>query len=104
MSNGVLGLLGLARRAGLLTFGLDATLERVSEGRAFLLLCAADASPRTRRELTRRSDETGVPLRLLPFDMETLGRSIGRSATACVAVLDEKLAEKAAALCAEPST
>ena len=46
-----LGLLSLCRRAGRLTTGMEATLEKAQKGEAFLVLLAEDLSPRSAARL-----------------------------------------------------
>ena len=43
----VLGVLGLARRAGALAIGTNSVLEAVRKGKAYLVLIASDASENT---------------------------------------------------------
>jgi ribosomal protein L7Ae-like RNA K-turn-binding protein len=85
-----LGLLGLAARAGRLAAGYDPVVRALAEGRARLLLLAADVSPGTRRRLPAGT----VPTRVIPHPGEAVGRAVGRPGPVRVlAVLDEGLAE-----------
>ena len=56
---GVLHLLGLARRSGRLVSGDRAVLAACTAGQARLLLLAEDASPNTRRRSGRKSLQPG---------------------------------------------
>ena len=48
---GLLGALGLCRKAGQLLHGYDRVQEAVLRGKVSLVLLAADASPRTARHI-----------------------------------------------------
>ena len=47
----VLGFISLCRRAGRLTTGMDAAVEKAEKGEAHLLLLAQDLSPRSAARL-----------------------------------------------------
>ena len=68
------GLLGMCRRSGRLTVGFDAVVALCREKRVLLML-AADASPRTARQLSFAAGE--IPIHRLPLDREQVARSIG---------------------------
>ena len=50
-SSGLLGALGLCRKAGKLLYGYDRVAEAVLRGKVSLVLLAADASPRTAQHM-----------------------------------------------------
>lgn len=85
-----LRLLGMARKAGRLVWGLE-TVESTSGIK--LLLLAADAGSAVARNADRISQTRGVPLIITPFDRETLGHSIGKSLCAIAALTDEGFAK-----------
>lgn len=101
MEGKLLGLLGLARRGGLLCFGFDAVLKAVAEGRAYAVLLARDASERTARGVERCCCDAGLEPLHPEVDMEALGNAIGRNETAVVAVLNRSLADRVKTLCTE---
>ncbi len=89
----VFRLLGLARRAGAVAPGTDATRRAISRGEARLVLMAGDASrvqlDKIRKELSNRP----IPQVILG-DRATLGAAIGKAPVAAVAVTDESLAAR----------
>ncbi|MBQ9793980.1 MAG: ribosomal L7Ae/L30e/S12e/Gadd45 family protein [Clostridia bacterium] len=87
--NRILGVLGLARRAGALAIGTNSVLEAVRKKKAFLVLVAADASENTAKQLLDKSAYYKVPAEKLPFGMLELGHAIGKDHTVAVAVLQE---------------
>lgn len=87
MTDKLIGLLGMCRRAGRLTMGFDAVVALCKEPNTLLLL-ADDASPRTVKELRFRAD--GAPLYRLPLSKEEAARALGsHKPVACLAVTDD---------------
>lgn len=85
-----LGLISLCRRAGRLTTGMEAALEKAEQGEAALILLARDLSPRSAERLrTRLPRELSVIS--LPCTMQTLSRVTGKN-TGILAVCDENFA------------
>ena len=80
--NSFLSTLGLARRAGKLLLGLE-SIESYRKPVA-MILYAQDASPRVKRVLGERTD----PCITLPLTKEQLGRAVGCSKAAVIAVID----------------
>ena len=87
--NKVLGILGLAKRAGALAIGTNSVLESVRKGKALLVLIASDASSNTQKQLMDKASFRNVPVQTLPFDMTELGHAIGKDHTVAVAILQE---------------
>ena len=89
----IFGLLGLARRAGAVAPGTDATRRSIRRGEARLVLMAADASSvqldKIRKELNNRT----IPQVTLG-DRATLGAAIGKAPVAAVAVTDKSFATR----------
>lgn len=86
-------MLGLARRAGAVAPGTDATRRAIRRGDARLVLMAGDASgvqlDKIRKELSNRP----IPHVTLG-DRATLGAAVGKAPLAAVAVTDESLATR----------
>ncbi len=88
----LIGLLGIARRAGRLQTGFDATVAAVSGGDAQLALCASNLSEKTRKEW-RFATKDALPLTSLPLDKAALAQALGlRKPVGLVAVCDEGFA------------
>ena len=85
----VLGVLGLARRAGALAIGTNSVLEAVRKGKAYLVLIASDASENTAKQLLDKSAFYKIPADRLPFGMLELGHAIDKDHIVAVAVLQE---------------
>ena len=86
MNASAAGMLGILNRAGLLAFGpaVASSLKK-----AHLLLLAADASPRTLKEMT--SLAAGKQIHYVGSKKE-LGEPLGREELSAVAVLSKKAA------------
>jgi ribosomal protein L7Ae-like RNA K-turn-binding protein len=91
-SNGILSLLGLALRGGNLAVG-EEPVEAVARARdARVLLVASDAADNTYRRVKHFADVGQCIWLRIPFTKAELGRAVGRSAAAVVAVTDIGLA------------
>ena len=86
----VLGLLGLAARAGRVESGSFAAEKAVTGGKAHLILLSQDAGKNTVSLFENKSSYYHVPLRILGTK-ELLGHAIGRGERSCIAVTDEDL-------------
>lgn len=85
-------LLGLAQRGGRLVSGDAAVHDALRRRRAALLIIAADAGPATQRTFRQLSERRSVPC-LVAYNKAELGRVLGRSPRAVVAVTDPGLAK-----------
>lgn len=88
--NKFLSTLGLARRAGKLTYGFDMTAAGIHK--AALILLGQDTAPRTRKNITEIAESAGVPVVSVPFTKETLGASIGAKPVGIIGVADRGFA------------
>ena len=86
------GMLGLARRAGKLVSGDAAVKRAVMAGKARLVVVAADAAPRTRRELAAIAGSYNV-LVITWGSKAELGSLAGKTPRAAVALLDGQMAQ-----------
>ena len=99
--NKVLGLLGLAKKAGQLEVGEEPTGAAARAKDARLLLIASDAAENSYRRLKHFADAGACLYAKLPCTKDELGSALGRTSCAMVAVTDigfataiaEKLAE-----------
>lgn len=103
--NKILNLLGLAKKAGKLEVGEEPTGATARAKDARLLLIASDAADNSFRRLKHFADAGACLYARLPCTKDELGRAVGRTSCAMVAVTDigfaeavaEKLAEEDAA-------
>lgn len=88
----VLGMIGLAQRAGKIVSGEYMTEGAIRDGSAYLVLIASDVSENTRKKFSDKCSYYGVPLREYS-DKETLGHGIGKQFRASLAVTDKGFAQ-----------
>ncbi|HZK23850.1 MAG TPA: ribosomal L7Ae/L30e/S12e/Gadd45 family protein [Oscillospiraceae bacterium] len=93
MPNKALALLGLARRAGKLTWFEEANLAAIRSGQAKLLLLASDAGEAAKKRYRDKSKSYSVPM-IVFVDKIQLGAALGTSPRAAVTVTDEGFAER----------
>ncbi len=88
MQSNYLGLLGLARRAGMIEAGDEAVRASISQKRARVVLIASDASERTHDTFIFIAESAGIPVITLDETREQLGNALGKRPCAAVAVCD----------------
>ena len=86
------GSLTVCRRAGFIVAGFDSAKDSLAEGKAKLILVAADASEKTKKEISYYADRANVPVMSTPAVMEEYERHIGKR-SAVIAVCDEGFAD-----------
>ncbi len=89
----VLGLLGLAQRAGQLTVGVEITRKALSAGEVRLVLLAEDASPRQIERVRVLAGHRGVPVAGLR-SQDMLGRALGKGPVSAVGVTGRSFARR----------
>lgn len=95
----MLGLLGLAARAGKTVSGTDAVRAEVREGKIGWVLLADDVAPGQRAKLVPLLEARGVRHHT-GFSRAELGHAIGRAAASAVGLRDEGFARRAEELIA----
>lgn len=95
----IAGYLGIAQRAGKIAAGDMAAREALQRAKAYLLVLAADVSPKVKEELTGLAG-ADVPLLVWP-DKQELGRIVGKSRRGALALLDEGFARAIVKVLAE---
>lgn len=89
----LLGLLGLARRAGAVASGTEAVRRAIREGEARLVLTAGDASSVQLDKIRKAMRDRPIPQASLG-DRSTLGAAIGFAPVSAVAVKDPSFAAR----------
>ena len=87
-----LGLLSLARKAGRIEVGEAPVGACARAGKARLILVAADAADNTLRRVQNLVAGTEQRWLRVPYDKDTLGGTVGRTAVAVCALTDPALA------------
>lgn len=92
MNDRLLGMLGLAVRAGKVAFGVFMTEKALDEGRAHLVIASEDIGASNRRRIENRCGEWGVQL-IFYSDKASLSRAAGKKDMPVAAVCDEGFAK-----------
>ncbi len=72
-------LLGFAAKAGRLSYGMEATVDSLKRGRAYLALAACDISAKSKKEVAFFADQNAVRFCVLnEADSKTLSDAVGR--------------------------
>ena len=86
------GLIGLARKAGKLTIGSDASREALVRDRVHLMILAEDVSPGSGRKIEGMAKDRGIPV--IRFSSKSvLGNLLGREKVAVLGILEESFAK-----------
>ena len=96
MDNGLIGLIGLARKAGKAEVGEESVSIAAKAHKARLILLASDAGEHTRRHGERLGEQGNCPALPLPLTKAELGGALGRGSCAILAFTDVGMAAAAA--------
>lgn len=88
----LLSMLGIARRAGKLSVGFEASKEAIIKKHSRLIVVASDLSLKTEKELRYLLRDSGITVIRIEFDLLTMSAAIGQKA-GCLSVDDEGLAK-----------
>jgi len=89
--NDAAGVLGIARRAGSLAWGLDSVVRAARDGRAQVVILARDAGEHSARSMRRECERTGCRL-VVWGEKDLIGDSIGTNPCAVAAITEPGLA------------
>ena len=90
MEDKILGLLGIARRAGHAVIGFDAVKAALLTGKARLVLLAADCSPKTEKELRFAASRRPCPLLKLSADKAAVSAALGLQKPVAAVATDDR--------------
>ena len=91
MNDRLLGMIGLAVRAGKVSFGVFMTEKALDEGRAKLVIAASDMGQSNRRRIENKCKEWDVPL-IFYSDKISLSRAAGKKDMPVAGICDEGFA------------
>lgn len=92
INSNVLGLIGLAMKAGKICFGADSVEENLVKQKVKLLILSKDSSERTKNKFIKLCEKYNVPV-ILDGNIEALSKSIGKANKAIIGVKDINFAE-----------
>ena len=88
----ILGLIGLAMKAGKISFGADSVEEDIKKKKVKLIIVSNEASERTKNKFQKLSDEHQIPL-MIDGTIEEISHAIGKSNKAIIGIRDENFAK-----------
>jgi len=88
MNDRLLGMLGMAVRAGKVSFGVFMTEKALDEGRAHLVIAAEDTGASNRRKIEGKCKAYSTNI-IFYSDKESISKAIGKKDVPVVAVCDE---------------
>lgn len=86
-------MLGLARRAGKISFGTEASIDTIERKKAKLVIIAKDSSDRTKKNFKDLCDKLNIQIRIVGT-IEDLSKSIGQINKAVLVIKDENFAKE----------
>lgn len=92
INNNILGLIGLAMKAGKVCFGADSVEENLIKQKVKLLIISEDSSERTKNKFINICKKYNVPV-IIDGDIDTLSKSIGKNNKAIIGIKDINFAE-----------
>lgn len=87
INNKLLGLVGLAMKAGVVCYGADSVEQEIYKGKVKLVIIAKDSSERTKNKFTNICNEKNISI-ILDENIESLSKSIGKSNKAVIGIKD----------------
>lgn len=92
INNKILGLIGLAMKAGKVSFGADSVEENILKKKVKLVIISEESSERTKNKFITICEKYNIPI-IIYGDIESLSKSIGKSNKAIVGIKDINFAE-----------
>lgn len=89
----IYGLLGLARRAGKISFGTESVKDTIERNKAKLIIIANDSSERTKKNFEILCKNYNIELRIIGI-IEELSKAIGQTNKAVLAIKDENFSKE----------
>ncbi len=93
INNKILGLMGLATRAGKICFGTDSTIDMVEKNKIKLVVVANDCSDRTKARFIGLCEK--YKINIIIFEtIENISKAIGKENKAVIGIKDINLARE----------
>ncbi len=94
MTDRLLSLLGLCRRAGKITLGNDPVIDSIVQKKAKLIIVASDCSQNTAKGILTTAHKNNVRTHIVPYTKEDISLAVGKY-TAVLSICDNGFAKKA---------
>ncbi|MCL2068493.1 MAG: ribosomal L7Ae/L30e/S12e/Gadd45 family protein [Oscillospiraceae bacterium] len=90
--NKLLSMLGICRKAGQLTMGMDVVLEGIAKDKIFTVLLTQDLSRRSNEKITAAAVHKSVRIITAPLGMDEIAALTGK-ASGIIGITDKGLAD-----------
>lgn len=87
INNNILGLIGLAMKAGKVAFGADSVEESISKKKIKLVIVSEDSSERTKSKFLKICEKYNIPI-IVDGNIESLSKAIGKNNKAIIGIKD----------------
>ena len=94
MTDRLMSLLGLCRRAGKIVLGNDPVLDSINLRKARLVIVAQDCSQHTAKGVLKAAHMNNVKAYVVPYTKEDISLAVGKY-TAVLSITDDGFAKKA---------
>lgn len=94
MTDRLLSLLGLCRRAGKMILGNDPVIDSITQKKAKLIIVASDCSKNTVKGILSTAHKCNVKTQIVPYTKEDISLAVGKY-TAVLSICDDGFAKKA---------
>ena len=91
-NNKLFGMLGLATKAGKVTFGTEASIECINKKKAKLVIIATDSSEKTKKNFEFLCQKNEIPIYIYET-IENLSKAIGNKNKAIICIKDKNFAD-----------
>lgn len=91
INNKVLGLIGLAMKAGKVCFGADSVEENISNKKVKLLIISKESSERTQKKFVEICNKNNIPV-IIDGKIDILSKTIGKNNKAMIGIKDKNFA------------
>ncbi len=91
INNNILGLVGLAMKAGKVAFGADSVEESIQKRKAKLVIISKESSERTKSKFTKICEKYSIPI-IIDGSIEEISKSIGKNNKAVIGIKDTNFA------------
>ena len=87
INSNILGLIGLAMKAGKICFGADSVEENLVKHKVKLLIISEDSSERTKNKFTKLCEKYNLPI-IVDGNIDELSKAIGKNNKAIIGIKD----------------
>ncbi len=87
INNNILGLIGLAMKAGKVAFGADSVEESIEKRKVKLIIVSEDSSERTKNKFIKLCERYNLPI-IVDGNIDELSKAIGKNNKTIIGIKD----------------